>query len=40
MTSPNTTFTEMVATTLRSHPSELADNVSKPVFDAIRDGPK
>lgn len=29
MTSPNTTFTEMVATTLRSHPSELADNVSK-----------
>jgi hypothetical protein len=29
MASPNTTFTEMVTTTLRSHPSEVADNVSK-----------
>jgi len=28
MPSPNTTFTEMVTTTLRSHPSEVADNVS------------
>src|ERR1044071_6713614 len=29
MASPNTTFTEMVTTTLRSHPTEVADNVSK-----------
>ena len=28
MTSPNSTFTEMVTTTLREHPSEIADNVS------------
>src|SRR3546814_531481 len=28
MASPNTTFTEMVTTTLRNHPSEIADNVS------------
>jgi hypothetical protein len=29
MATPNSTFTEMVTTTLRSHPSEVADNVSK-----------
>lgn len=29
MASPNSTFTEMVTTTLREHPSEIADNVSK-----------
>ena len=29
MASPNTTFTEMVTTTLRNHPNEVADNVSK-----------
>ncbi len=29
MASPNTTFTEMVTTTLRNHPTEVADNVSK-----------
>lgn len=29
MASPNTVFTEMVTTTLRNHPSEVADNVSK-----------
>lgn len=29
MASPNTTFTEIVTTTLRSHPSEVADNVSE-----------
>ncbi len=29
MASPNSTFTEMVTTTLRNHPSEVADNVSK-----------
>ena len=28
MASPNTTFTELVTTTLREHPSEVADNVS------------
>lgn len=28
MASPNTTFTEIVTTTLREHPSEVADNVS------------
>lgn len=28
MASPNSTFTEMVTTTLREHPSEVADNVS------------
>lgn len=28
MASPNSTFTEMVTTTLRSHPSEISDNVS------------
>ena len=28
MPSPNATFTEMVTTTLREHPSEIADNVS------------
>jgi hypothetical protein len=28
MPSPNTTFTEIVTTTLRNHPSEVADNVS------------
>jgi hypothetical protein len=28
MASPNSTFTELVATTLRNHPSEVADNVS------------
>lgn len=28
MTSPNSTFTELVTTTLREHPSEIADNVS------------
>ena len=29
MASPNSTFTEMVTTTLRNHPSEVADNVSQ-----------
>jgi hypothetical protein len=29
MATPNSTFTEMVTTTLRSHPSEVSDNVSK-----------
>lgn len=29
MTSPNATFTQMVTSTLRSHPKDLADNVSK-----------
>jgi len=29
MASPNATFTEMVTTTLRNHPSEVADNVSQ-----------
>ena len=29
MTSPNATFTELVASTLRNHPGEIADNVSK-----------
>lgn len=29
MASPNTTFTEMVTTTLRNHPTEVADNVSQ-----------
>lgn len=29
MPSPNATFTEMVTTTLRNHPRELTDNVSK-----------
>ena len=29
MTSPNSTFTEMVSSTLRNHPQEIADNVSK-----------
>lgn len=29
MASPNTTFTEIVTTTLRNHPSEVADNVSE-----------
>lgn len=29
MASPNATFTEMVTTTLRNHPTEVADNVSK-----------
>jgi len=28
MASPNSTFTEIVTTTLRNHPSEIADNVS------------
>lgn len=28
MASPNSTFTEMVTTTLRNHPAEIADNVS------------
>ena len=28
MASPNSTFTELVATTLRNHPNEVADNVS------------
>lgn len=28
MASPNSTFTEMVTTTLRNHPSDVADNVS------------
>jgi hypothetical protein len=28
MASPNATFTELVATTLRNHPTEIADNVS------------
>lgn len=28
MPSPNSTFTEMVTTTLRNHPTEIADNVS------------
>ena len=28
MASPNATFTEMVTTTLRNHPAEIADNVS------------
>lgn|SRR3990167_1843569 len=28
MASPNSTFTEMVTTTLRNHPTEIADNVS------------
>lgn len=29
MASPNSTFTEMVTTTLRNHPAEVSDNVSK-----------
>lgn len=29
MASPNSTFTEMVTTTLRNHPNEVADNVSE-----------
>ena len=29
MASPNSTFTEMVTTTLRNHPTEIADNVSQ-----------
>ena len=29
MASPNSTFTEMVTTSLRNHPEEVADNVSK-----------
>lgn len=29
MASPNTIFTEMVTTTLRNHPTQVADNVSK-----------
>ena len=29
MASPNATFTEMVTTTLRNHPTQVADNVSK-----------
>src|SRR5512139_381311 len=29
MATPNSTFTEMVTTTLRNHPTEVADNVSK-----------
>lgn len=29
MASPNSTFTEMVTTTLRNHPAEIADNVSQ-----------
>lgn len=29
MTTPSTTFTEMVTTTLRNHPDEVADNVSQ-----------
>jgi hypothetical protein len=29
MTSPNATFTELVASTLRNHPGAIADNVSK-----------
>lgn len=29
MTSPNSTFTEMVSTTLREHPKEITDNVSR-----------
>src|SRR5690606_4446579 len=29
MASPNSTFTEMVTTTLRNHPSEITDNVSE-----------
>ena len=29
MASPNSTFTEMVTTTLRNHPNEVSDNVSK-----------
>ena len=28
MPSPNSTFTEMVSTTLRHHPSQISDNVS------------
>src|SRR5262245_44489823 len=28
MPSPNSTFTELVTTTLRNHPTEIADNVS------------
>ena len=28
MASPNSTFTELVTTTLRNHPTEIADNVS------------
>lgn len=28
MASPNSTFTEMVTTTLREHPNEVTDNVS------------
>ena len=29
MASPNSVFTEMVTTTLRNHPSEVSDNVSR-----------
>jgi hypothetical protein len=28
MASPNSTFTEMVTTTLRKHPTDISDNVS------------
>lgn len=28
MASPNSTFTELVTTTLRNHPTEVSDNVS------------
>src|SRR5262245_31060092 len=29
MATPNSTFTEMVTTTLRNHPTDIADNMSK-----------
>lgn len=29
MASPHATFTELVTTTLRNHPTEIADNVSE-----------
>lgn len=39
MASPNSTFTEMVTTTLRNHPTEIADNVSNhnALFRRLRD---
>lgn len=40
MASPNSTFTELVSTTFRNHPKELADNVSKnnALYNALTKG--
>jgi len=42
MASPNSVFTEMVATTLRNHPAEVADNVAKhnALYRRLRDRSK